>query len=123
MDDLDAKSPDELELLAAKYRQAAADAEHLRILKLQREYENVIQLRRRNDAYAIEQMKVSALADPEKRLRDVVREVRRFTDSLEVIVQTAVNWAESCGFGEDIFRPIITEAVRNLPRPGARNAG
>ena len=56
-------------------------------------------------------------------LVEIVREIARFSHDREVIVRTAVAHAETCGITEDVFVPIITDAIRNLPRGGDRHVG
>lgn len=129
--DLEGKSPDELATHAERLRREADDADHLRISKLQRGQGEPLTLGQRdqasqgsrNDAFAIAQMRSSTHDDPACRLARIVSEVAHFTSDREVIVRTAVSWAEDCRIPEDVFAPIIVLAVNRLQQGSHQNAG
>jgi len=63
------------------------------------------------DPLEVERMKDRE--DPERLVR-IVREIARFTDDVDLVIDAAVEHAEKCGISEAAFGPVIARAAREL---------
>lgn len=52
--------------------------------------------------------------DPDRLLTAIVREMARFVEDLDQVIDPAVEHAQACGIEESVFGPIIARVVREL---------